>query len=204
MVARPDFWATSNKQLNFVQHIVSMLKVGGRAAVILPDNVLFEGGAGETDPPSSAGHCNVHTLLRLPTGLFYAQGVKANILFFDRCERSAHPATSSMWVYDLRTNQRFTLKNRPLRGTDLNGFVEAYAAERPVEEREESARFKRWTHDDLARRPAFNLDVWANVVDDAGVDPSRLPRPEAIAGQMIEHATAGLSLLATVAAELVE
>jgi type I restriction enzyme M protein len=205
VIARPDFWVTtSHKQFNFVQHIVSMLKVRGRAAVILPDNVLFEGGAGEQVRRRLLDHCNVHTLLRLPTGLFYAQGVKANVLFFERRRPSSRPATSSMWVYDLRTNQRFTLKNRPLRRTDLDGFVEAYAAGRPLEEREESAHFKRWTHDELARRPAFNLDVWADVVDDADIDPSRLARPDVIARQMIDQATVGLSALTTIAAELAE
>jgi type I restriction enzyme M protein len=91
---RDDFWATTaNKQLNFLQHIVSELKVGGTAAVVLPDNVLFEGGAGETIRRELLKRCNVHTLLRLPTGIFYAQGVKANVLFFERKEASEKPWT---------------------------------------------------------------------------------------------------------------
>src|SRR5450759_423451 len=108
---REDFWATtSNKQLNFLQHVRSLLKINGRAAVVLPDNVLFEGGAGETIRKRLLHDCDVHTLLRLPTGIFYAQGVKANVLFFDRKAASEKPWTRTLWIYDLRTNQHFTLK----------------------------------------------------------------------------------------------
>ena len=92
-VVRDDFWATtSNKQLNFVQHVKTLLKINGRAAVVVPDNVLFEGGAGETIRRKLLHECDVHTLLRLPTGIFYAQGVKANVLFFDRKPASASAA----------------------------------------------------------------------------------------------------------------
>ena len=114
-VVREDFWAsTSNKQLNFVQHVRTMLKMHGRAAVVAPDNVLFEGGAGETIRRALLNSCDVHTLLRLPTGIFYAQGVKANVLFFDRKPGRAEPWTDKLWIYDLRTNQHFTLKANPL------------------------------------------------------------------------------------------
>jgi type I restriction enzyme M protein len=113
---RNNFWATtSNKQLNFVQHIKSLLKIHGRAAVVVPDNVLFEGGAGETVRKRLLKQYDVHTLLRLPTGIFYAQGVKANVLFFDRRPASEKPWTEKLWIYDLRTNQHFTLKTNPLR-----------------------------------------------------------------------------------------
>jgi type I restriction enzyme M protein len=197
-LGRGDFWAsTSNKQLNFVQHIVSMLKTDGRAAVIVPDNVLFEGGAGEVIRRELLRECNVHTLLRLPTGLFYAQGVKANVVFFDRGE-----PTAAMWVYDLRTNQRFTLKSRPLRRADLDEFVAASLPGRPLAERVETARFKRWDHDALVARPGCNLDVWADVVDELAVDPAQLERPGAIARRMIDQVTAGLSALAAVSGEL--
>lgn len=112
---RDDFWATtSNKQLNFLQHIKSLLKINGRAALIVPDNVLFEGGAGETIRLKLLHECAVHTLLRLPTGIFYAQGVNANVLFFDRRAGSAQAATRCLWVYDLRINKHFTLKTKPL------------------------------------------------------------------------------------------
>ena len=123
-VVRDDFWAsTSNKQLNFVQHVKTLLKIHGRAAVVVPDNVLFEGGAGETVRRKLLQECEVHTLLRLPTGIFYAQGVKANVLFFDRKPASATPWTRTLWIYDLRTNKNFTLKTNPLRAADLDEFV---------------------------------------------------------------------------------
>jgi type I restriction-modification system DNA methylase subunit len=124
---RDEFWATtSNKQLNFLQHIVSELQIGGSAAVVLPDNVLFEGGAGETIRRELLKRCNVHTLLRLPTGIFYAQGVKANVLFFERKEASKTPWTKDLWIYNLRTNQRFTLKTNPLAKKDLEDFVSCF------------------------------------------------------------------------------
>src|SRR6476469_9308428 len=121
---RDDFWATtSNKQLKFVQHVKTILAVNGRAAVVVPDNVLFEGGAGETVRRKLLHDCDVHTLLRLPTGLFYAQGVKANVLFFDRKPPSERPWTKKLWIYDFRTNQSFTLKERQLTRSDLADFV---------------------------------------------------------------------------------
>ena len=126
-IVRDDFWAsTSNKQLNFVQHVKTLLKINGRAAVVVPDNVLFEGGAGETVRRKLLHECDVHTLLRLPTGIFYAQGVKANVLFFDRKPASERPWTEKLWIYDLRTNQHFTLKQNPLTRADLDEFVACY------------------------------------------------------------------------------
>src|SRR5439155_16700606 len=136
---------TSNKQLNFLQHIRSMLKIGGEAAVVLPDNVLFEGGAGETIRRRLLHECDVHTLLRLPTGIFYAQGVKANVIFFTRKAASSTPQTQALWVYDFRTNQSFTLKTRPLKRADLDGFVEAYCPE-GRQKRTESENFKRYSY----------------------------------------------------------
>jgi len=124
---REDFWATtSNKQLNFLQHVRSLLEINGRAAIVVPDNVLFEGGAGETVRRRLLDQCDVHTLLRLPTGIFYAGGVKANVLFFDRKPPSESPWTKRLWIYDLRTNQSFTLKTRQLMRTDLDDFVACY------------------------------------------------------------------------------
>src|SRR5207249_2070752 len=114
VVVRDDFWAsTSNKQLNFVQHVKTLVRPGGRAPIVVPDNVLFEGGAGETVRRKLLHECDVHTLLRLPTGIFYAQGVKANVLFFDRKPASETPWTKELWIYDLRMNQHFTLKQNP-------------------------------------------------------------------------------------------
>ena len=127
IINRDDFWATtSNKQLNFLQHIFTILKQHGRAAVVLPDNVLFEGGAGETIRRELLKQADVHTLLRLPTGIFYAQGVKANVLFFDRKPAQEKPWTRKLWTYDLRTNQHFTLKERTLKRPDLDEFVACY------------------------------------------------------------------------------
>ena len=128
-IARPDFWVeTANKQLNFVQHVYALLKPGGRAAVVVPDNVLFERGAAEVVRRQLLKTCNVHMLLRLPAGLFYAQGVKANVLFFDRLkgERRAEEEGGSIGVYDLRTDNRFSLKTNPLRRSDLTDFVDSY------------------------------------------------------------------------------
>ena len=122
---RDDFWATtSNKQLNFLQHVKTLLKINGRCAIVVPDNVLFEGGAGETIRKKLLHECEVHTLLRLPTGIFYAQGVKANVLFFDRRGASEKSWTEKLWIYDLRTNMHFTLKENPLKYEDSEDFIE--------------------------------------------------------------------------------
>jgi type I restriction enzyme M protein len=107
----------------------SLLRINGRAAIVLPDNVLFEGGAGETIRKRLLPDCDVHTLLRLPTGIFYAQGVKANVLFFDRKPASETPWTRTLWIYDLRTNQHFTLKTNTLTRADLDDFVRCYHPE---------------------------------------------------------------------------
>jgi type I restriction enzyme M protein len=129
-ITREDFWATtSNKQLDFMQHVKTILAIHGRAAVVVPDDVLFEGGAGETIRRKLLHDCEVHTLLRLPTGIFYAQGVKANVLFFDRKPASEKPWTRKLWVYDLRTNQHFTRKTNPLKRADLDEFVACYRSE---------------------------------------------------------------------------
>ena len=133
-VARPDFWVTtSNKQLNFVQHIAQMFAMNGRAAVVRPDNVLVEGGTGETIRRRLLAEYDVHTLLRLPTGISYAGGVKANVLFFDhRPARPGEPWTTDLCVYDLRTGQHFTQKQRPLQREHLDDFVACYRPARPA------------------------------------------------------------------------
>jgi type I restriction enzyme M protein len=201
-IQRQDFWATtSNKQLNFLQHVRSMLKIGGTAAIVVPDNVLFEGGAGETIRRRLFQECDVHTMLRLPTGIFYAQGVKANVLFFERKGASAHAATEALWVYDLRTNQHFTLKTQSLKRSDLEDFVLSYSPG-AREKRQPSEKFKRWTYEDLADRPAFNLDIWAEVQDESLEDASSLPAPEVIADEIVESLTAALDQFSAVAAEL--
>lgn len=178
---RDDFWATtSNKQLNFLQHIVSMLAINGSAAVVLPDNVLFEGGAGETIRRNLLQRCDVHTLLRLPTGIFYAQGVKANVLFFDRKPASEKPWTKELWIYDLRTNQHFTLKTNPLKETDLEDFKKCYKPKK----RKETERFKRFTYEELIARDKANLDIlW--LKDESLEDSENLPPPAELAEEII-------------------
>ena len=131
---RQDFWATtSNKQLNFVQHIRTMLKTTGRAAVVVPDNVLFEGGAGETIRKKLLDITDLHTILRLPTGVFYAQGVKANVIFFDNHEASPNPWTKQVWYYDYRTNIHHTLKKKPMRFEDLVGLRQVLQPAEPAQ-----------------------------------------------------------------------
>jgi type I restriction enzyme M protein len=198
-ISRQDFWATtSNKQLNFVQHIQAMLKLGGSAAIVLPDNVLFEGGAGETIRKRLLEECDVHTILRLPTGIFYAQGVKANVVFLERKSPSNEAATKEVWIYDFRTNQHFTLKTKTLKRSDLDDFVAAY---KPGQrhKREESEQFKRYSYDEVKARPGFNLDLWADVKDESLEDAASLPAPEVIAEEIVENLTSALEQFQAVA-----
>jgi len=193
-IERQDFVVTtSNKQLNFVQHICTILDVNGRAAVVLPDNVLFEGGAGETIRRRLLVDFDLHTMLRLPTGIFYAQGVKANVLFFDKKPaRPGTPWTERLWVYDLRTNMHFTLKQNPLRRADLDEFVTAYLPGRPRSERRESERWHSFTYEELTARDKANLDItW--LKDDSLSDLDNLPAPEVIAREIIDDLTAALA-----------
>jgi type I restriction enzyme M protein len=158
-IVRDDFWVTtSNKQLNFVQHIKTIMDINGRAAVVLPDNVLFEGGAGETVRRRLLTEFDVHTLLRLPTGIFYAGGVKANVLFFDKRPASEKPWTTKLWVYDFRTNQHFTQKTMAMKRGNLDEFVECYKPGNRGE-RIESERFKAFHYDELIARDKVNLDL---------------------------------------------
>lgn len=195
---RADFWATtSNKQLNFVQHIFSLLTQHGRGAVVVPDNVLFEGGAGETVRRRLLQQCNVHTLLRLPTGIFYAQGVKANVLFFDRKPAREKPWTERLWVYDFRTNQNFTLKTRPLRRTDLDDFVTCYNPDNRHEraatwsESNPEGRWRSYSYDELVTRDKVSLDVfWLR--DESLEDAANLPNPDIIAAEIADDLQAAL------------
>jgi type I restriction enzyme M protein len=201
VIVRDDFWAsTSNKQLNFLQHVKTLLKPRGRAAIVVPDNVLFEGGAGETVRRKLLHECDVHTLLRLPTGIFYAQGVKANVLFFDRKPAAETPWTKDLWIYDLRTNQHFTLKQNTLRRQHLDDFVAAYKPEARYQ-REESARFKRFTYDELLQRDKVSLDItWLR--DESLEDLENLPPPEVIAREIVEDLEAALNDFAQIAESL--
>jgi type I restriction enzyme M protein len=201
-IERQDFVVTtSNKQLNFLQHIATILGINGRAAVVLPDNVLFEGGAGETLRRRMLRDFDLHTMLRLPTGIFYAQGVKANVLFFDKRPAAEHPWTERLWVYDLRTNQHFTLKQNPLRRQHLDDFVACVAPDKPRSERVETGRFKAFDYDDLVARDKANLDItWLR--DESLEDMDNLPAPEVIAREIVEDLTAALAEFEAVAVAL--
>lgn len=198
---RQDFWATTaNKQLNFMQHIRSMLKIEGQAAVVLPDNVLFEGGAGEAIRKQLLRSTDLHTILRLPTGIFYAQGVKANVLFFDNKPASRDPWTRELWVYDYRTNVKHTLKTNPLRYDHLADFVQQYRAENR-QNRQETERFRRFTYEEIMARDKTSLDIFW-LKDDSLSDLDNLPNPDELALTIVENLEAALNSFRTVASQL--
>ncbi|WIO73866.1 class I SAM-dependent DNA methyltransferase [Porticoccaceae bacterium LTM1] len=203
---RTDFWATtSNKQLNFVQHIANMLKIDGKAAVVVPDNVLFEGGAGETIRKNLLERCNLHTILRLPTGIFYAQGVKANVIFFDAKPAAKTPWTKKLWVYDYRTNVHKTLKQNRLKKDDFSEFVDCYKAGE-LNKRRESKHKERWksyTYDELISRDKTNLDIFW-LKDESLEDTENLPAPEILAQEIVEQLEAALEEFRSVEAVLME
>jgi len=220
VINRDDFWAsTSNKQLNFLQHIFTILKQHGRAAVVVPDNVLFEGGAGETIRRALLKQADVHTLLRLPTGIFYAQGVKANVLFFDRKPAQEKPWTKKLWIYDLRTNLHFTLKENPLKREDLAEFLACYfgragsplparsgahGVPRPTlsrHERKETERFKSFAYDDLLKRDKVNLDIFW-LKDESLEESANLPAPHVIAEEITEDLETALENFAAIAEDV--
>jgi type I restriction enzyme M protein len=198
---RDDFWATtSNKQLNFLQHAKTLLKNDGKCAIVVPDNVLFEGGAGETVRKKLLQTCDVHTLLRLPTGLFYAQGVKANVLFFDAKPARERHWTETLWIYDLRTNVEFTLKTKPMTYKDLGGFITCYNPKNRFE-RKESERFRAFGYEDLMKRDKTDLDIFW-LKDKSLEDAENLPAPELIAEEIIENLEAALEQFRGVYEEL--
>ncbi|MFA5141340.1 MAG: class I SAM-dependent DNA methyltransferase [Elusimicrobiota bacterium] len=198
---RQDFWATtSNKQLNFVQHIKSLLKINGKAAVVIPDNVLFEGGAGEVVRRKLLAEYDVHTLLRLPTGVFYAQGVKANVIFFDRKPASEKVWTEKLWIYDLRTNQHFTLKTNPLNEKDLEDFVKCYNPANRYD-RDETERFKSFTYEELIRRDKVNLDIFW-LKDESLEDADNLPEPDVLASEIVVNMQAALDQFSGILEEI--
>jgi type I restriction enzyme M protein len=207
-IARDDFIATtSNKQLNFLQHVKSILKQHGRAAVVVPDNVLFEGGAGETIRRDLLKTCDVHTLLRLPTGLFYAQGVKANVLFFDLRPGQEKPWTSKLWIYDLRTNKHFTLNTKPLEASDLDEFVtknnpaNREKREATWSEDNPEGRWRCYSYDELMSRDKANLDIfWLR--DKSLDDGSDLDEPDIILAEIIEDLRSALEEFSYIAEDL--
>ena len=200
---RQDFWATtSNKQLNFLQHVKTLLKINGKAAIVVPDNVLFEGGAGETVRRKLLHECDVHTLLRLPTGVFYAQGVKANVLFFDRKPASEKPWTEKLWIYDLRTNKHFTLKTNPLRYGDLQDFIKCYNPQNRYD-RKPTERFKPFTYNELIQRDKANLDIFW-LKDESLEDTENLPPPDIIARDIAENLQSALEQFNSITEDLEE
>ena len=169
-IDRQDFYVeTKNNQLNFLQHMMVMLKNGGRAAVVLPDNVLFEGGAGETIRKELLKNFNLHTILRLPTGIFYAQGVKANVLFFTK-----GTPTKDIWFFDYRTGVKHTLATNPMLRHHLDEFVECYKADN-INARTETynaetnpnGRWRKYDVDEVTKRDKTSLDIsWIKLNDD--------------------------------------
>ncbi|HRN26160.1 MAG TPA: class I SAM-dependent DNA methyltransferase [Ignavibacteriaceae bacterium] len=193
---RQDFWTTtSNKQLNFIQHVRSMLKADGKAAVVVPDNVLFEGGAGETVRKRLLESTDVHTILRLPTGIFYAQGVKANVIFFDNKPAAKTAWTKEVWIYDLRTNIHFTLKTQQMKFDDLKDFIECYNPQNRFKRKESASggeRFKKFKYDEIIARDKTNLDIFW-LKDDSLGDMDNLPDPDVLALEIVENIEAGLA-----------
>jgi type I restriction enzyme M protein len=196
---RQDFWATtSNKQLNFVQHIRTMLKTTGKAAVVVPDNVLFEGGAGETVRKKMLETTDLHTILRLPTGIFYAQGVKANVIFFDAKPASKEPWTREIWIYDYRTNIHHTLKKNPLKSDDLKDFIKCYnpsnrqlRKETYNSETNPEGQWRKFTYEEIISRDKTSLDItW--IKDKSLADLDNLPDPDVLAIEIIENLESGL------------
>lgn len=196
---RQDFWAsTSNKQLNFIQHIKTILKTTGEAAVVVPDNVLFEGGAGETVRKKLLETTDLHTILRLPTGIFYAQGVKANVIFFNGKPASKDPWTREVWIYDYRTNIHHTLKKNPLKAEDLRDFITCYNPKNRYKRNETyspdanpDGRWRRFSYDEIIARDKTSLDItW--LKDKSLADLDNLPDPDILAAEIVENLEAGL------------
>jgi type I restriction enzyme M protein len=196
-VVRPDFRArTANKQLNFLQHIMSLLRRDGRAAVVVPDNVLFESGAAAAIRRRLLTEFHAHTLLRLPAGLFYAHGVLANVLFFDAKEA---PAKSSLWVYDLRSsNNRFTLKTRPITAPDLEEFVTLFSTGRRLRKSDDPhPRWRSFPLEKLRASPDARLDLrWE--VEDTDRPPPGLARVDELAMQIADDLQVALAHITSV------
>jgi type I restriction enzyme M protein len=203
---RQDFWtSTKNKQLNFLQHVKTLLKINGRCAIVVPDNVLFEGGAGETVRRNLLKQCDAHTLLRLPTGIFYAQGVKANVLFFDAKPAQEKPWTSKLWVYDLRTNMHFTQKTNSLQRSDLDEFVACYKPDNRHRrkatwdtEKTPDGRWRVFDYEELMKRDKANLDIFW-LKDKSLEDSDDLPPPDVLAQEIADDLQTALEQFTAIA-----
>ncbi|WP_423740266.1 N-6 DNA methylase [Flavobacterium columnare] len=192
---REDFWTTtSNKQLAFVQHIISILQEEGRAAIVLPDNVLFEGGAGEIIRKELLEKTDLHTILRLPTGIFYANGVKCNVLFLEKKKSK----NREIWFFDYRTNVHHTLKKQVLKYENLIPFVECYQSkdkEKTNEtwsEENPKGRFRKYTYDEILARDKTNFDIFW-LKDENYIDLDSLPEPEILAQEIIDGLESALN-----------
>lgn len=208
VIVRDDFWtSTSNKQLNFVQHIYTLLKIGGRAAVVVPDNVLFEGGAGEKVRRNLLQKCRVHTLLRLPTGIWYSPGVKANVLFFEKKEGRPDPWTDRLWVYDLRTNVHFTLKQNPIQRKDFDEFVacynpgNVYQRKKTWSEKNPDGRWRCFDYEELLKRDKLSLDLFW-IKDRSLTDAEALPAPDVLAQEIADDLETALEQFTKIATRL--
>lgn len=195
---RQDFWVTtSNKQLNFLQHIRTLLKENGKAAVVLPDNVLFEGGTGETVRKQLLQSTELHTILRLPTGIFYRPGVKANVLFFDNRPGAKDTWTKEIWFFDYRTNVHHTLKKKTMALNDLQDFIQCYNPSNrhnrteTWSESNPEGRWRKFTYDEIVARDKTNLDIFW-IKDKSLTDLDNLPDPDLLASEIIENIQAGL------------
>lgn len=196
---RQDFWTTSsNKQLNFVQHINTILNSTGKAAVVVPDNVLFEGGAGETVRRKLLETTDLHTILRLPTGIFYKPGVKANVIFFDKRPASPERQTKEVWVYDFRTNVHFTLKQHPMTDTDLEDFIRCFNPENRHQrsetwsEENPDGRWRKFSAQEILDRDKASLDIFW-IKDKSLADLDSLPDPDVLAMDIIENLQGALA-----------
>ena len=205
---RQDFWTTtSNKQLNFVQHINTILKATGKAAVVVPDNVLFEGGAGEIVRKKLLQTCDLHTILRLPTGIFYKPGVKANVIFYDKRPAGAEMQTKEVWIYDFRTNIHFTLKKNPMTDSDLDDFVSCYQPENRSNrtetwsEENPEGRWRRFSVEDILARDKTSLDIFW-IKDKSLADLDHLPEPDVLADSIIENLQSALESFEELKAQL--
>jgi type I restriction enzyme M protein len=207
---RQDFWASgANKQLNFVQHIRTLLNTTGKAAVVVPDNVLFEGGAGETVRRKLLETTDLHTILRLPTGIFYKPGVKANVIFFDNAPACPDVQTKEVWIYDFRTNVHFTLKQNPMKFEDLRDFIacfnpenrrhrmETWSAENP------NGRFRRFAYDQIRERDKTSLDIFW-IKDKSLADLDSMPDPDILASEIIDNLETAMESFREILAELAQ
>ncbi|MBR1886046.1 MAG: SAM-dependent DNA methyltransferase [Schwartzia sp.] len=205
---RQDFWTTtSNKQLNFVQHINTILKADGKAAVVVPDNVLFEGGAGETVRKKLLQTTDLHTILRLPTGIFYKPGVKANVIFFDKRPAGAETQTKDVWIYDFRTNIHFTLKQNPMTDADLSDFVSCYNPKNRHKRTETwsegnpEGRWRKFSVNEILARDKTSLDIFW-IKDKSLADLDNLPPSDVLADEIVENLQSALESFASLKAQL--